>query len=262
VDLITRKQVVLTIKNSWKLWLPVERSWHLFVNRTRFEMKRLPSVEVFAVNLAATEHAGMAVDSPADGLAAGDRSADLDWRECQHCLAGDGEACRRLFKRHEPRIANQMWRFSRDRAVHVELVQEVFVQAYLSLHRYRPAAVPLEHWLARIATRIGYRFWKQQARLQKNEPLTLDIPAPQSGLGDAAEAAETLHKLLVLLPAADRLVLTLMYFDDCNINQIAARTGWNRAMVKMRLFRARNRLRKIIKRKNLTEMLGAGYGSA
>jgi RNA polymerase sigma-70 factor (ECF subfamily) len=187
---------------------------------------------------------------------------DLDWPECCDCLAGDGEACRRLFKRHEPRIAHQMWRFSRDRTVHIELVQEVFVQAYLSLHRYRPTAVPLEHWLVRIATRVGYRFWKQQARRQKNEPLTLDIPAPQSGVSGAAEAAETLHELLALLPVVDRLALTLMYFDDCSIKEIAARTGWNVAMVKMRLFRARNRLRKIIERKNLTGILGVNYGSA
>jgi RNA polymerase sigma-70 factor (ECF subfamily) len=208
------------------------------------------------------EHAGIVVVKAANGLATGDRLDELDWRECRDCVAGNGEACRHLFKRHEPRIAHQMWRFSRDRAVHAELVQEVFVQAYLSLHRYRPKAVPLEHWLVRIATRVGYRFWKQQARKQITEPLGLEIPAPESRAGDAAEAAETLHRLLALLPAADRLVLTFMYFDDCNISEIAERTGWNAAMVKMRLYRARNRLRKIIERKNLTEILGVSHGPA
>jgi RNA polymerase sigma-70 factor (ECF subfamily) len=208
------------------------------------------------------EYAVVLGGNAVNGLVTGDRLDDLDWPECCDCLAGDGEACRRLLKRHEPRIAHQMWRFSRDRTVHVELVQEVFVQAYLSLHRYQPAAVPLEHWLSRIATRVGYRFWKQQAHRQKTEPLGLDIPAPPSGADDAAEAAEMLHRLLAMLPAADRLVLTFMYFDDCNISEIAALTGWNAAMVKMRLYRARNRLRKIIKRKNLKEILGASYGSA
>ena len=209
------------------------------------------------------EHARIAVVKTAEGLATGDRLDELDWRECRDCVAGDGEACARLFKRHESRIAHQMWRFSRDRATQGELVQEVFVQAYLSLHRYRPTKVPMEHWLVRIATRVGYRFWKQQARRRKTEPLDLEIPAPASGADDAAEAAETLHKLLALLPAADRLVLTFMYFDDCSVSEIADRTGWNSAMVKMRLYRARNRLRKIIERKNLKEiLLGAGHGSA
>jgi RNA polymerase sigma-70 factor (ECF subfamily) len=155
-----------------------------------------------------------------------------------------------------------MWRFSRDRATHAELVQEVFVQAYLSLHRYRPTTVPMEHWLVRIATRVGYRFWKQQARKQKTEPLDLDIPAPASGADDAAEAAATLHRLLALLPAADRLVLTFRYFDDCSISEISDRTGWNPTMVKMRLYRARNRLRKMIERGNLKDVLGVNHGRA
>ncbi len=183
------------------------------------------------------EHARIVAVKTASGWAAGDRLDEQDWQLCRDCVTGDGEACRRLFKRHEPRIAHQMWRFSRDRVTHGELVQEVFVQAYLSLHRYRPAAVPLEHWLVRIATRVGYRFWKQQSRQKKTEPLDSDIPAPISGTGDAEEAAQVLHSLLALLPAADRLVLTFMYFDDCNISEIANRTGWNSAMVKMRLYR-------------------------
>jgi RNA polymerase sigma-70 factor, ECF subfamily len=215
------------------------------------------------VRLVSTDYAETALVTIADGWKTGDRLDELDWRLCRDCVAGDGEACARLFKRHEPRIAHQMWRFSRDCATHAELVQEVFVQAYLSLHRYRLAAAPMQHWLARIATRVGYRFWKQQARRRETEPLGSDIPAPATGAGDAAEAAKVLHKLLALLPAKDRLVLTFMYFDDCDISEIAERTGWNPAMVKMRLYRARNRLRDIIQRRNLKEiLLGAGHGSA
>jgi DNA-directed RNA polymerase specialized sigma24 family protein len=82
---------------------------------------------------------------------------DPDWRDCQLCLAGDQTACARLFKRHEPDIARQMWRFSRDRGVCEELVQEALVQAYFSLGRYRPMKTPFVHWLRRIATRVGYR---------------------------------------------------------------------------------------------------------
>ncbi|HEY1921815.1 MAG TPA: RNA polymerase sigma factor [Tepidisphaeraceae bacterium] len=222
----------------------------------------LRSVQTVAGPFLSMEHVAIAPRNSAGRVATGDRLDDLDWRECRDCLAGDGEACRRLFKRHEPRIARLMWRFSRDRATQAELVQEVLVQAYLSLHRYRPVAVPFEHWLVRIASRVGYRFWKTQSRSGKTEPLASDIPAPPSGTTDAAEAAETLHRLLALLPPTDRLVLTFMYFEDCNISQIAERTGWNAAMVKMRLYRARNRLRKIIERKNLTEVLGVNHGSA
>jgi RNA polymerase sigma-70 factor (ECF subfamily) len=210
------------------------------------------------------EYASAGAVKTTDDPVRGVQLDEADGSHCRQCAAGDGDGCTRLFKRHEPKIARQMWRFSRDRAVHAELVQEVFVQAYLSLHRYRPTSAPFEHWLARIATRVGYRFWKHQARRKRTESLHgLTLAAPASAAGDAEEAAQTLHDLLAQLPAADRLVLTLMYFDECNISEIAGRTGWNQAMTKMRLYRARRRLRRIIEQKNLTEfLLGASHGSA
>jgi RNA polymerase sigma-70 factor (ECF subfamily) len=213
------------------------------------------------------EHSRVAVCDAAGGSANGDALDERDWRDCRQCLQGDEAACMSLFKRHEPRIAKLMWRFTRDRSVQAELVQEVFVQAYLSLHRYRPAKVPFEHWLVRIATRVGYQFWKRQARGRREQSLEgLDFaaaPATGDAEADAAAAAQTLHNLLALLPAKDRLVLTLMYFDECGIREIAQQTGWNSAMVKMRAYRARNRLKQMIEERNLTEaLMGFSHGSA
>jgi len=73
---------------------------------------------------------------------------------------------------------------------------------------------------------------------------------------ESSEAAQILHSLLARLPRADRLVLTLMYFDNCGTKEIAARMGWNRAMVKMRALRARRKLKTIAERENLLEKLG------
>jgi RNA polymerase sigma-70 factor (ECF subfamily) len=213
------------------------------------------------------EHSRVAVCDAAGGSANGDALDERDWRDCRQCLEGSEAACTGLFKRHEPRIAKQMWRFTRDRTMQAELVQEVFVQAYLSLHRYRPKKVPFEHWLVRIATRVGYQFWKRQARGRRMQSLEgLDFAAPPATReveAEAAAAAEMLHKLLACLPAKDRLVLTLMYFDECGIKEIAEQTGWNSAMVKMRAYRARGRLKQIIEERNLTEtLLGFGHGPA
>jgi DNA-directed RNA polymerase specialized sigma24 family protein len=81
---------------------------------------------------------------------------------------GDSDAYTRLIKQHQPYVSRILWRFSRDRLVHEELVQDVFVEAYLSLGSYRQKA-PFGHWLSRIATRVGYRYWKQMARRQEME---------------------------------------------------------------------------------------------
>jgi len=180
---------------------------------------------------------------------------ELDWHECQRCLAGDAEAGGRLLKRYESDIARQMWRFTRDRAVQIELVQEVFVQAYLSLRRYSPRKTPFLHWLRRIATRVGYQFWKREARRKRHAPLDgIDIAGPVAVASDAAAAA-LLHELLGQLCPSDRLVLTLVYFEECSMKEIADRAGWNVAMVKMRAMRARRRLRELIERHPASEAL-------
>ncbi len=150
-----------------------------------------------------------------------------------------------------------MWRFSRNPAVCEELVQDVFVEAYFSLKSYRGRA-PLIHWLRKIGARVGYRYWKEQAKTKAAVPLQdFDvIEAEQTDALEPSAAAEILHALLARLPAADRLVLTLMYFEQCSTKDIAQRMGWTRAMVKMRAHRARKKLKTIAESENLLEKLG------
>lgn len=189
---------------------------------------------------------------------------ERDWLQCQQCLAGDQTACSDLLKRHEPRIAQLLWRFTRDRNVQAELVQEAFVQAFISLPRFKPGIAPFEHWLARIATRVGYQFWKKQARRGRMQSLEGLNPAsaPEIDQIDPSEAAKKLHALLALLKPADRLVLTLMYFEDASLEEIARRSGWNKAIVKMRAHRARKRLRQIIEKNQLTDFfMGISHGT-
>ena len=53
-----------------------------------------------------------------------------------------------------------------------------------------------------------------------------------------------LHRLLDTLNADDRMVLSLLYFEERSTDQIAELSGWSRTLVKVRAFRARNKLRK------------------
>jgi RNA polymerase sigma-70 factor, ECF subfamily len=167
------------------------------------------------------------------------------------CLRGEDRAWTALIKLFEGPVAARMWRFSRDRAVCQELVQDVFVELYRSLPKYqRLDGVPLLHWVQRIATRVGYQYWKKQALLNRGRlPLEgFDRPKEAADPTDdpAAEAARLVHRTLAMLGPEDRLVLTLAHLEGCDTKQIAQQTGWNRAVVKMRCFRARQRLKTLI----------------
>ena len=174
-----------------------------------------------------------------------------DRRDIDATLQGDSDAYARLVARYQPRGAAHMWRFTRDRLTYEELVHDVFVEAYLNLQSYR-AAAPLEHWLMKIATRVGYRHWKRQARRRaRNEtPLTQFNAATDTSAAqlqaEQHEAVEEVHRALSLLPPRDRLVLTLVYLEGCTIEQAAELAGWSRTMTKVQAHRARSKLKKLL----------------
>jgi RNA polymerase sigma-70 factor (ECF subfamily) len=185
---------------------------------------------------------------------------NADWSDVTASVKGDDEAYGRLVRRYEKPITGLLWRFTRDPSQCEELVQQVFVEAYFSLKTYRGDA-PLLHWLRKIATRTGYRFWRQRAK----EPQETSLPefdvleqieAAQEDKIDPAEAATVLHSLLGRLPPDDRLVLTLLYFEDCGTQEIAERMRWTRAKVKTQALRARRKMKEIAEREHLLEKLG------
>lgn len=174
---------------------------------------------------------------------------EQDLKDIRGSLDGDGDAYARLVGRHQNRVASRMWRFSRDRIDHQELVQEVFVEAYTSLGGYRGEA-PFEHWLARISTTVGYRFWKRQARERSRHSVPIEewdqIAQEQPELLEPSQAAEMLHELLAKLPPRDRLVLMLRYVEDRSVEETAAQTGWTETMVKVQAWRARKKLKRLL----------------
>jgi RNA polymerase sigma-70 factor (ECF subfamily) len=179
-----------------------------------------------------------------------DNSTDAaaDFADVQLACRGDGDAYARLVRRHQATIARQMWRFSRDPLRHEELVQDVFVSAYQSLNAFRGSA-PFVHWLRKIAVRTGYAYWRAKEQEKVKEPLDPEwlacIP-DESGERGAREAAEVVHLVLRRLPARDRLVLTLLYLEDCSVAEIARTLGWTQVMVKVQAWRARAKLKTLL----------------
>ncbi|MBI5724152.1 MAG: RNA polymerase sigma factor [Planctomycetes bacterium] len=172
-----------------------------------------------------------------------------DLQDIQACLAGDGAAYEAIVRRHQSAIARRMWRFTRDRSDLEELVHETFVQAYMGLRNFRGEA-PFEHWLNRIATRVGYSHWKVRSERASHPTVSL---ADWDGAGpddtqkvDSRDAAEALHSLLAALPPRDRLVLTLLYIEERPVSEAADLAGWTETMVKVQAFRARKKLKAVI----------------
>ncbi|MBP8304861.1 MAG: sigma-70 family RNA polymerase sigma factor [Phycisphaerae bacterium] len=191
-----------------------------------------------------------ASDRPRDDQATFEgRCQALDRADIRESLGGDPAAYRRLVERHQAQVSKILWRFSRDRRVHEELVQDTFVEAYLSLRGFKGTA-PFSHWLARIATRVGYQYWKQASRPARTWSLTVEewdrLADTQVSTLQAGEVGALVHRLLEQLPPRDRLVLTLRYLEGCDVAQTARRIGWTQSMVKVQTLRARKKLEKLL----------------
>lgn len=178
-------------------------------------------------------------------------SQDDDFRDVRASQEGDPAAYGRLVERYEDTISRQMWRFTRDPVDHRELVQEVFVDAYLSLNSFRFKA-PWLHWLRKVATRRGYQYWKRTTHEREARRALDRVDWPQWNAGttleqlSAKEAADKVHQLLTQLPPRDRLVLTLLYLEELSVDDISKRLDWSRSMVKVQAYRARKKLRRLL----------------
>ncbi len=164
------------------------------------------------------------------------------------CLSGEQSAYRRVVERHRDQVWRLMSRFSRDSRVIGELSQEVFVEAWLCLGKYR-ARGPFAAWLRTVAVRVGYRYWREQGRRRARETDLSEsawtvIQTPEAAA--PSEAAETLYLFLERLDPKDRLVLTLAYWEGLDTRDIARATGWTHTLVRVRMHRARTRLKRLI----------------
>ncbi len=160
-------------------------------------------------------------------------------------LEGDGEAYARIVAKYQAQVARRMRLFDRNPAVVEELVQDVFVDAYFSLAGYRGEG-EFAAWLSRIATRVGYRYWKKKRRsteTSRDNDWWRQVAENKVEELDSVAVSRLIHALLDRLPPRDRLVLLLVYVEGHSLDEAARITGWSKTMVKVQAYRARRRLR-------------------
>jgi len=59
----------------------------------------------------------------------------------------------------------------------------------------------------------------------------------------SAMARELVETMMARLKPAERLIITLLHLEERSVNEVSQMTGWSASLVKVRAFRARNRMR-------------------
>lgn len=184
-------------------------------------------------------------------------NADLTaYRE--RAMAGDDEAARLLVEALYPQVLRIVRGHLPARTAEEDLVQDIFLRVFTRLDRYRERdGVPFEHWVSRLAVRVCLDRLRSERRrpelrwsdLPEEQQAWLDHLAHDTAVpdpGDPGSVRELLERLLAQLPAEDRLVLTWLDLEGKSVKEIALIAGWSGVRVKVRAFRARAKLRRLV----------------
>lgn len=179
------------------------------------------------------------------------KNAPSDESLIRDVRAGNKEAFVELVRRYKRRVIALAARFARDADDLDDISQDVFIKVYENLGKFR-ADAPFEHWLSRIAVRTCYDALRSRRKEKGHVPLEGVhnlVADPSHGVRREAEEARNLLEWgLAQLRPEERLVITLAELEDKSIREIAGLTGWSQANVKVRAFRARQKLKQILEK--------------
>jgi RNA polymerase sigma-70 factor, ECF subfamily len=163
----------------------------------------------------------------------------------------DREAFSEFYDRFSALVFTMAMRMLKVRADAEDLLQEVFVQVWRQAENYREERGSPEAWIINIARSRTIDKIRSVRRIEKSFVLTDDPARAESAENIESNVAESEAKLamnsaLANLPAAQRRVLELAYFDGLTQTEIAERLAEPLGTVKTRMRSAIQRLREML----------------
>jgi len=170
---------------------------------------------------------------------------------------GDEVAARELLRHFHPFVLRLVRAHLPRRISEEDLVQMIFIKVFHKLNQYR-GRMPLQHWISRIAVntclnalkaekirpewRLGDFSEEIAAGIEKLAATEIDTATND----DCDLARKLVTELIAQLPPEDRLVITLLHLEEKSVEEVHALTGWSRSAIKVRAFRARAKMKKML----------------
>jgi RNA polymerase sigma-70 factor (ECF subfamily) len=169
-------------------------------------------------------------------------------------LQQDDDAARELVRSLYPLVAKLVRAHRPARSAEEDLCQMIFIKVMQKLPQFSGKA-PLEHWVSRIA--INTCINQIQAEKARPELREADLSEEQAAAIQKMAATndelapdqsfasrQLVEHLMKALKPAERLVIDLLYLQQRSVAEIQKITGWSGALVKVRAFRARQKMKK------------------
>lgn len=167
-------------------------------------------------------------------------------------LAGNVNAFSYLIDRHKDRAFNLAYRICGNREEAEEIAQDAFLKAFRSLKDFRKKS-SFSTWLYRIVYNTSVSLVRTRgSRVLSLEEFPADAVDFLAESSNEDEAVDNYRNSLVnfalrKLQEEERGLITLYYYDELETDEIALITGIKKSYIKVRLFRARQKMAEIIK---------------
>ena len=159
-------------------------------------------------------------------------------------------ACQRLLAEYGPAVFRMVQRIVTQREDAEEVYQDVFVKALRGIEGYNPRQASLATWLGRIAFHESLNFVrgkKPDIVYMDDSELGIDtLEAPDDAPPDE-QTIRQLEQALAMLPSHEQAIVSMFYYDNMSLADIAFVTGSIPSTVGSQLSRIRKKLYRIIK---------------
>ena len=176
----------------------------------------------------------------------------------QSIAAGDKQALRMLFARHNVRLYRFLLGFMKDESIAEELANEVFLDVWRKAALYEGRS-QVSTWLLAIARLKALSALRRRPIEQLDEGAAERIEDPTDNpevTMQTLQRSEILLACLTQLPPAHREIIDLVYYHEKSIKEVAEIVRIPQNTVKTRMFYARHRLTKLL------DTAGLGRASA
>ncbi|MFT4204282.1 MAG: sigma-70 family RNA polymerase sigma factor [Chitinophagaceae bacterium] len=175
-------------------------------------------------------------------------SIDNDILVINEVLGGDVQAFAHLVNRYQQYVFTLAYRLVANREDAEEIAQDSFVKAYRYLADFRQES-RFSTWLYTIVQRNAISFLRKRqldTQPMDNKELEVQDHASSFQLLQYKSDKQMLNAALALLKPEEASVLSLFYLQDQSLDEIAQILGVESNTAKVRLFRARQKLKQVI----------------
>ena len=185
-------------------------------------------------------------------------------------INGDTNAFSILVERYKDLVYTLAIRMVKHKEEAEEITQDTFIKAFKSIDKFKGDS-KFSTWIYRVAYNTCLDVIKKNKRLQSNVPINEYTEHEVKAIDNALDIMEAKERSVVIknciekLPSEDAFLMTLYYYEELSLDEIADITGLKANNVKVKLFRSRKKLATILKKEldnETIESYGTTYRTA